>query len=327
LTEISEDDASSVRQILYLGPPDFTDLIRDELGTGYQVVWAPSEKEAVEPLIARTAVWFDASMKIPLDAVLLDRAGNLELVITATTGSDHIELSPLQRRGIPLMTMQGQTDCLRELTPAAELSWLLLLACARKLRAAIHHVEHGGWNRELFPGLMLKGRTLGIIGCGRIGGWMARYGHAFGMTVYGYDPFLKNLPAGIAPLPLETLLESSDAVSVHVPFNESTRGLLGEDELGRLREGAILINTSRGAIVDGEALLKGLEKGRPGALGVDVIEGEPNIEESALWRYAQTHENVVITPHIGGFSPDALQTVLRYTAGRVRDHFRGLDRV
>lgn len=315
-----------LRQILYLGPPDFSRVIQDEVGPGYQVTWAPPEAETIDALIADAAVWFDASMKISLDPALLRRASNLELVITATTGSDHISQSALESRGIPLMTMQGQTECLRELTPAAELSWLLLLACARKLRSALHHVEEGGWNRELFPGHMLKGKTLGIIGCGRIGGWMARYAHAFGMAVSGYDPLLKDLPAGISPLPLDTLLQTSNFVTVHVPFTESTRGLLGTNELALLREGAILINTSRGAVVDEEALLGGLEEGRPAALGVDVLEGEPNIRDSRLWRYAQTHDNVIITPHIGGFSPDALETVLRYTAGRVRAYFRDRPR-
>ena len=88
-----------------------------------------------------------------------------------------------------------------------------------------------------------------------------------------------------------------------------------------MKAGAALINTSRGAIVDESALLAGLEAGKPAALGVDVLEGEPDIRNSRIWRYAQTHDNVTITPHIGGFSPDALASVLRHTAARIREHF------
>jgi len=310
------------RHVLYLGPRPLTQMIQEEVGPSYEVFWTPADSAVVATRLAAASVWLDASMKIPLDDKLLSQAPNLELVITATTGSDHINRSLLEARGIPLMTMQGETHFLRELTPAAELSWLLLLACARRLRAALHHVEAGGWDRELFPGQMLNGKTLGIIGCGRIGSWMARYGGAFGMTVLGYDPFLPTLPAAISPRSLDDLLSESDFVSVHVPFNETTRGLLAARELALMRNGAVLINTSRGAVVNEDALIESMEAGRPAALGVDVLEGEPDIQNSKLWKYARHHENVLITPHIGGFSPDALERVLRFTAGRVREYFR-----
>jgi phosphoglycerate dehydrogenase-like enzyme len=313
---------ASHRQVLYLGPEGFTRLIQDEVGSEYKVSWAPPDAGAIATKIGDAAIWFDASMKVPLDAGLLNGAPKLELVITATTGSDHISLSALEARGIPLMTLQGQMEFLKELTPAAELSWLLLLACARRLRAAVHHVEAGGWDRELFPGQMLNGKTLGIIGCGRIGGWMARYGRAFGMTVLGYDPLLPTLPETISPRSLDGLLRESDFITVHVPFNETTRGLLSARELALLRDGAVLINTSRGAVVDEDALIESMEAGRPAALGVDVLDGEPDVQNSKLWRYARVHENVLITPHIGGFSPDALERVLRFTARRVREYFR-----
>src|SRR6185369_17116098 len=158
-------------KVLYLGPPDFQSAIQNELGPGFSLKWVPSETRAVQDEIGDASVWLDASMKVPLQADLMRRAAQLQLVITATTGSDHIDDAALAARSIPLLTLRGQREVLNSLTPAAELSWLLLMACARRLRAAIHHVEQGWWDREQFPGLMLRGKTLGIIGCGRIGGW------------------------------------------------------------------------------------------------------------------------------------------------------------
>src|SRR5690606_7948221 len=122
-------------------------------------------------------------------------------------------------------------------TPAAEHSWLLLMACARKLNSAFHSVLEGNWERNNFPGIMLKGKTIGIIGCGRIGQWVSRYAAAFGLKILGFDPYLENFPANIESVSLEYLLSNSDFISVHVPLNEETKGLLGKEELAKVKNG------------------------------------------------------------------------------------------
>jgi len=137
----------------------------------------------------------------------------------------------------------------------------------------------------------------------------------------GYDPCLAQFPETIAPVSLDALLGSSHFISIHVPFNEQTRHLLDHRHFALMKKGAVLINTSRGAIVNEAALLAGLAAGTPSALGVDVVEGEPEVRKTKLWQYAQTHHEVVMTPHIGGFSPDALAVVLRHTARRIAQHF------
>lgn len=308
-------------KVLYLGPEDGRQTVADELGGGFAVRHVSAERDSVLNEVSDAAVVFDASMKVRFDRALLDAAPRLRLVITATTGADHIDSATLAARGIPLLTLKTEREFLRGITPAAELSWLLLLACARRFRAALRHVEQGGWDREQFPGMMLRGRTLGLIGCGRIGGWMARYARAFDMTVIGHDPFVSEFPPGVEAVGLPEVLARADFVSIHVHYSDATRGLLGAKELALMKDGAVLINTSRGAIVDESALLSGLAAGKPAALGVDVVEGEPDIRNTRLWQYAQAHDNVIITPHIGGFSPDALASVLRHTAQRIRGHF------
>jgi D-3-phosphoglycerate dehydrogenase len=303
--------------VLYLGPEYLIDDVRREL-PGMQVSFGP-DRDAVENMIADVDVVFDASMAIRFDTPLLERARRLNYYVTATTGSNHIDVDVLAARGIPLRTLRDEPDAVRNITAAAEHSWLLLMACARQLRPAIDHVLQGSWDRTQFPGLMLKGRTLGIIGCGRIGRWMATYGTAFGMRCIGYDPAPTLLPDNITPASLDDVLQSADAVTVHVPMAPETIGLLGARELSLLKPGAILVNTSRGEIIDEAALLEALENGRIGALGVDVLFGEPATAESKLLAYARAHDNVVITPHIGGFSPDALRFVIRLMCGRIRE--------
>lgn len=303
-------------RVLYLGPENATDTVRANLPASWEVIWAIDDAGVDAALPGCVAV-LDAYMKIRFSAERLARATRLQAFVTATTGADHVAHAALEERGIPLLTLRGQGEVLRNITPAAEHSWLLLLACARGLRGAVNEVLEGGWERNNHPGLMLRGRTLGILGCGRIGGWMSRYATAFGMHVLGYDPHAAEFPDTIAPTGLDDLLEGSDIISVHVPLTPETQQLLGRAELRRMRPGVIIVNTSRGDIIDETALLECLEDGHVSAAGLDVLTGEPETADHPLVRYARTHPNLVITPHIGGFSPDALGYVLAFSCQRL----------
>jgi len=163
----------------------------------------------------------------------------------------------------------------------------------------------------------LNGRTLGLIGCGRLGQWMSRYGTAFGMKVLGFDPYVDPWPESIEKMTLPDLVENSDVISVHVHLSDETRGLLSGKMLATIKPGAIVVNTSRGAIIDEAALLAGLECGRIGAAGVDVLDGEPDIDQHPLVVYSRDHDNMIVTPHIGGFSPDAVRLVCRRAAEKI----------
>jgi phosphoglycerate dehydrogenase-like enzyme len=305
--------------VLYLGPSEALSVARETLEPRWPVIGANPEPEAVAMGLSSAVAVLDASMRVRFDRVLLEHAPNLLVISTASTGADHIDLQALTECKARLLTLATERTVLLGLTPAAELSWGLLMACARQLRPAIQHVLDGNWVREEFPGIMLKGKTLGIIGCGRIGCWMARYAHAFGMKVIGYDPFIKPWPDHIVKSELDRLLSEGDFISVHVPLNDQTRRLLGKREFTRMKCGAIFINTSRGAIADESALLEGLASGNLAAAGVDVLEGEPQTRHHPLVEYARTHSNLIITPHIGGFSPDAVKIVVRHAARRIAD--------
>jgi len=309
-----------MKTILYLGAEVGAVAAGEVVADRAEIVVAPSNQKEVQSQIKTCDALLDASMKVRITDAMIASATNLKIISCATTGSDHIERGELKRRGIPVRTLVEDRKLLLNLTPAAELSWALLLACARMLPAAISHVKSGGWNREMFPGVMLKGKRIGIIGCGRIGMWMSRYARAFGMDIVGYDPLLDDFPPQIRPVSLEELVRTSDFITIHVPLNKDTKELLSEDLFAILKSESILINTSRGAVVDEKALLKALESGRLLAAGLDVLTDEPDIEKSPLFQYAQTHDNLVITPHCGGFSHDAVRIVCRRAAEKIVEY-------
>ena len=147
---------------------------------------------------------------------------------------------------------------------------------------------------------------------------MARYAVAFGMDVIGYDPFVEPWPKQIRRSGLDELLSTADFISVHVPLSDQTRGMIGAREFALVKPGAVFINTSRGAVTDERGLLNSLIEGRLAAAGIDVLDGDPEIERHPLVEYARTHDNLIITPHIGGFSPDAVKIVVAHAARRIR---------
>jgi phosphoglycerate dehydrogenase-like enzyme len=312
------------KPIAYVGAKEGYEALIVEANSKAETVHVKAEARAVAEVLTHAVGFLDASMKVRITDAMVDAAPYLRIISCATTGSDHIERGSLDRRAIPVRSLKEDPSLLKNLTPAAELSWALLLACARKLKVAFRHVDQGAWVREEFPGVMLNGRTLGLVGCGRIGGWMARYALAFGMRVLAYDPHNSELPDGVTPLSLMALVEESDFLSIHVHLSDETRGLLSFDVLQKCKPGMILINTSRGAIVDEAALLDALKSGRIDAAGVDVLNGEPEIDRHPLVEYARIHDNMLITPHCGGFSPDAVRLVCRHAARKILTELKNL---
>ncbi len=307
--------------LAYVGPDEGVSALEEVAASRFDIHRVVPEAPSIAQGLRVASAFLDASMKVRITPSMIEEAPHLRLVVTATTGADHIDQEALARRGIPLWTLREQKQLLQNLTPAAEHSWLLLMACARFLIAAQSHVLAGGWDRAQFPGMMLRGKTIGIIGCGRIGQWMARYADAFGMRCQGYDPYLEQWPSMIDRVELETLLARSDAITLHVHLSSHTRGLLQRKHFELMKPGCLFINTSRGELIDEGALLECLFSGRIAAAGLDVLSTEPAIDQHPLVIYARTHPNLIITPHIGGNSPDALRVVVRFSAQRILDYF------
>ena len=252
------------------------------------------------------------------------RAGKrLKAIVSATTGLDHIDVDYARDCGIQVVSLKGETAFLKTISATAEHTWALLLGLMRRLAPATAAVRRGEWDRDAFRGRELEGKKLGIVGLGRLGEKVARYGQAFGMPVGAFDPGLRDDRPDIWRAPsLKALLNWSDVVSMHVPLNASTRGMVGAYELQCMRPGAVLINTARGQIIDETALVEALRAGRLSGAAVDVMAHErlpAKRAASPLLAYAREHDNLIMTPHIGGATWESMARTEAFIIGKLTD--------
>lgn len=261
-----------------------------------------------------------ASLHVRLERGMIEAAKRLKVVATASTGLDHLDMDVLKERGITCISIKTEFELLDKVTATAELAWGLLLACVRKIPAAANAANSGYWARDHYRGQMLSGKTLGIIGMGRLGKMMAPYGQAFRMRVLGCDVRDVEL-AGVERVSLERLLRESDVITLHIHLTEENRGFIGRREIEQMKRGVTIINTSRGAIINEADLLAGLESGHVGAAGLDVIEGEwrTDLVDHPLIRYARGHDNVVIVPHLGGMTFESQHMTAVFTANKMAE--------
>jgi len=248
-------------------------------------------------------------LRTRVPGALLREGRRLRAVVSPTTGLNHIDLESASSLGIEIFHLRGQSEILRTIPSTAEHTWGLLLALARQIPAASRSVLAGSWSQETFRGRELKGKCLGILGFGRLGSVVSKYARAFGMDVVAFDPYVDDVPSHVRRCrTMAELLRSSDVLSIHVPLNEETEGLIGWDEIDLLPEGSMFVNTSRGEIVDEEALILALTSGRISGAAVDVLQREHTIRQGGnpLIAYAREHDNLIITPHIGGATFEAV---------------------
>lgn len=234
-----------------------------------------------------------------IDAELLSRAKKLQVIITATSGFDHIDLAATAKWGVTVMfTPEANIES------AAQLTWSLVLACANRLTQAHRMMKAGEWNREALIGLELNKKTYGIVGLGRIGRRVSDMAHAFGMNVIAFDPYCDEASfkhAGAERVAYEEILKSSDILSYHVPKTQETIHMLNRSHFEYIHRGLVLVNTSRGSVIHEQDLCEALEKGWIGSVGLDVFEKEPLPRSSKLLNY----QNVVVTPHCGANTQEA----------------------
>ena len=221
---------------------------------------------------------------------LLQRLPALKLIVTTGTWNAAIDLEAARALGITVCGTQSQPHA------APELTWALILAAVRNLPAELASVEHGGW--QVSVGGDLHGQTLGLLGLGRIGQSVAKVGLAFGMRVVAWSQNLTAASAeahGAVLVGKEELFRGSDLLSIHLKLSDRTRGIVGAPELALMRPDAILINTSRGPLVDDAALVAALQEHRLSGAAIDVFEQEPLPEDHPL----RSAPNTILTPHIG----------------------------
>ena len=241
-----------------------------------------------------------------VDADLLRRAPHLEVVARAGVGVDAIDVDAATAAGIVVVNTPSANTL-----AATEHSFALLLAAMRHVPQAHAAVHAGTWDRKPFIGHELHGRTLGIVGLGRIGSNIAARAAAFGMTVIAHDPYIPASRAsalGVELLGLDEVLSRAHVVTLHVPLSGQTRSMIDARALGLMREDAVLVNCARGAVVDAGALVDALEAGRLRAAAIDVFPEEPPPPQSPSARLMR-HPRVVATPHLGGSTYEALERI------------------
>jgi D-3-phosphoglycerate dehydrogenase len=262
-----------------------------------------------------------------IDAEVMATAQRLKFIVTATTGLDHIDLDEAVRHGIQVLSLRGHSDFLQEVHATAEHTVALMLALLRHIPSALAHVRTGGWDRDLFRGSELFGKIAGVVGYGRLGRIVARYLNAFGMHVLAADPNVDAaavMTHGVTLAPLTRLLPEADVVTLHVNLCHETRGFFNRELFSLMKQGAWLINTSRGELLDEVALLDALHSRHLAGAALDVLcdEGSNSDNVRPLVRYARDNDNLIITPHIAGCTGESMKKTEDFMAHKLADLFK-----
>ena len=233
---------------------------------------------------------------------LIDAAPRLRWVARAGAGLDNIDVAAAKERGIGVLNVPGANA-----VAVAELVFGLLLGLMRKIPAADASMRSGEWEKTRFQGRELRGKTLGIVGLGKIGRAVAQRARAFEMTCIGHDPLVPEADArslGVEPMALEALLGRADIVTLHAPITPETKGRIGAAEIARMPKGSILVNAARGGLVDEAALIAALRSGHLAGAALDVYAVEPPEDRTLV-----NLPNVVSTPHVGAATVEAQEAV------------------
>ncbi len=279
------------------------------------------DPSALTPQLLKQADVILAPLGYHCGQPIIDLASKLKIIGSNTTGHPHIDVDYAASKGIKVITLKNQHEFLDKITPTAELAWGLIIAITRNIIPGFQSVISGQWSRWPFGGKhMLSQMSLGIVGYGRLGKKVASYGLCFGMQVGCFDPFISSVPSTIKQYgTLPSLVSSSDIISVHVPHEPDTENMFNASIFEKFKPGSFFINTSRGELVDHQALLNALEKETLAGAATDVLENEfePNFEkhvcDQPLIKYASNHSNLIITPHIGGSTYDAWHLTQEHT--------------
>jgi D-3-phosphoglycerate dehydrogenase len=290
--------------------------VLDVLGTEVEIRHVDgADRAALLPALADAAAVLVRSAT-QIDAEALAAAPNLKVVARAGVGLDNVDVATATERGV--LVVNAPTS---NITSAAEHAVALLLAAARHIPAADASLRQGQWKRSKFSGVELSGKTVGIVGLGRIGVLVAQRLAAFGVTLLAYDPYIQPGRAaqlGVHMVPLEELLRDADFITVHLPKTPETAGLIGAEQLAMAKRGVIVVNAARGGLIDEAALADALKTGQVAAAGIDVYATEP-CTDSPLFELP----NTVVTPHLGASTAEAQDKAGTAVAHSVRLALQG----
>ena len=280
--------------------------------TADKITSLPEELADADALIVRSAV--------QADAALLAAAPKLRIIGRAGVGVDNIDAAEATRRGIVVMNTPGANA-----VAVAELTLGLMISMARSIPRANAGMHAGKWDKKSLQGTELRGKTLGIVGCGRIGLEVARRAKAFGMTLLGYDPFVAPVIArenGITLVPIDEIFAESDYLSLHVGLTPQTEGLINKTSLAIMKRGIRIINCARGELIVDEALAEAIASGQVAGAALDVFRAEPLVTPQRPDSPYLALENVLLSPHIAGSTDEAQEAIGIQLAQQVSDYLK-----
>jgi len=285
-----------------------TDGITVDIKTGL------AKEEIAECISGYDALLIRSGTKVTKE--IIDKAKNLKVIGRAGVGVDNIDIPAASKRGIIVMNTPGGNTI-----SAAEHTMALILGLARNIAPANASVKNGLWERKKFRGTELFGKTLGVIGLGRIGAEVAERARVFKMKVIAYDPFVsseKLESLDIEPASLEQIFQNADIITVHIPITKETKGLIGSEAFKKMKKGARIINCARGGIVNEEALCEAINSGSIAGAALDVYEKEPPLDSPVL-----KLDKILTTPHLGASTLEAQDKVAVDIAHQVVDVLKG----
>jgi D-3-phosphoglycerate dehydrogenase / 2-oxoglutarate reductase len=313
----SSTDFGSANEMKILVADDVSQKVLEVLRSegSWRVIFLPKEKDLslTEEIKDADALVVRSATKVT--AGLLAHAGRLRAIGRAGVGVDNVDLDAATKHGIVVMNTPGGSA-----TSVAEQAVGLLVSLARRIPQADASMKRGAWDKKKLTGTELRGKTLGLIGLGRIGSEVARFARAFEMQIVAYDPYVPLRLAqeqGVKLVPFDELLSSSDFISLHTAATPETHHLINAEKLAKTKTGVRIINCARGELINEDDLLQAIESGHVAGAALDVFEKEPPTDSRLV-----AHPNVIATPHIAGSTDEAMEIVGISIAEQIRDYLR-----
>ena len=296
-----------MNKIVCITPIDHLDGVREALAAcDSEFICEPNlSKTELNKLLIRTKAYYlftnPNKQNFILDEEVL-KYTYVKVINTASTGLNHIDLDYCKKNKIDVWSLKEDYELINDLPSTSELAFGLMMSLMRNIPKSFHSVRDGNWDYEPYVGHQIKGKTIGVIGYGRLGKIMCDLFRGWGVKLLATDPYERITTA--RGVPLSELLEKSDVVFLHTHVTDETRGMVDEEFLSYMKEGSYLINTARGELVDEEAIIESIKVGHLKGYGTDVIKDEfGDIQNSKLVEFSMNpNNNVVITPHIGGMT-------------------------
>ncbi len=282
------------------------------------------QEARTKPAVLRAADILVVKLGMKISKAVMDRLPALKIIGTSTTGLNHIDMAEAKRRRIHVVSLRGETKFLKTIFPTAEETIGLMIMLMRNLHVGYEGIRRGRWLKERSYGHELYGKTLGILGFGRLGSMVAKFGRAFGMEVIACDLHVSKTAmarAGVKKVNMDSVFKKSDVVSVHVLLTPNTYNLIHRRHFRLMKPTAYYINTARGELNDESALLEALRKKWIAGAALDVLANEDpkgrHVKNHPLVRYAKRRKNLIIVPHLGGATYESMAKTEEFIAAKI----------